>query len=87
VPPPSVIANVGGPQISSANPQICGLKICLSFADLPQIRQFEDLLFADPIIFGGLKNFRKSSNTYFSPNQYKIKMLSFKFKDNFWFLG
>ena len=47
------------------------------------MRQFEDVLFADPIIFGRLKNFRKSSNTYFSPNRYKIKMLSFKFKDNF----
>jgi hypothetical protein len=59
---------VGGPQTSSGNPQICGRNFLLSFADLPQMWQFEDLRFvyhtfckfadlrlADPIIFADLK--------------------------------
>jgi hypothetical protein len=40
-------AEVGGPQISSANPQICGLKKFVIFSDLPQVWQFADLRFAD----------------------------------------
>jgi hypothetical protein len=39
---------VGGPQVQQiANPQICGLRI----GDLPQMWQFLDLRFADPVFF------------------------------------
>ncbi len=36
---------------ASENPQICGLTKLVTFADLPHVRQFAKLQFADPIFF------------------------------------
>jgi hypothetical protein len=44
-------SEVGGPQISFANPEICGLKKFVIFADLPPVWRFGVLRFADPIFF------------------------------------
>jgi hypothetical protein len=47
---------VDGLQTSSANHKsTCGLIKIVRFADIPQMWQFADLLFADPSFFAGLK--------------------------------
>ncbi len=61
--------------------------------------QFADLRFAghlffvicgsaicDKIIFGGFKTSANPEIHNFSPYKYKLKMHSFKFKDDFWLL-
>ncbi len=65
-------------------------KIC-RFADLRFANHiflwFADLLFADPVIFCGHKTSAKPQIHKFYPYRFQLKMLSFKFKDDFWFLG
>ncbi len=48
---------------------------------------FADLRFADPIIFCGFKTSLNPHIHNFSLYKYMLKMLSFKFKVDFWLLG
>jgi hypothetical protein len=79
---------VGGLQVSSENRKSANLRtlIFFRFADLPQMLQFADLrpnIFAicGPNYFGGLKTSANTVHT-FSPHKYKLKIVSFKFKDD-----
>ncbi len=49
--------------------------------------KFADLRFADPIIFSGPETSANMQIHNFSPYNYKLKMLSFKFQDDSWLLG
>ncbi len=81
----------------SQNPQIFGLQFLLRFADLPQMWQFADLRFADlrfllfaglrfagSIIFCGLTTCANPQIHNVYPYKYKLRMLSFKVKNDFW---
>ncbi len=63
----------------SANVAICGFAISGSYIFLDLRWDLQTQLFF--AVF-----FCKSSNTYFYPYQYKLKMLLFKFKNGFWLL-
>jgi hypothetical protein len=54
------------------------------FENLSKMWQFANLRFADlrTKFFGGLKTFTNPQMHNFYPNKYKLKMLSFKFKDD-----
>ncbi len=79
------LPKVGGSQISSANIKFADSNF-EGFADLPQMWHIAGLRFADPIIFFELKTSANPHIYNFSPYKYKFKMLSFKFKDDFWLL-
>jgi hypothetical protein len=79
---------------SQLNPQIYELvfifaNFCgnLRFCDLQTTYIFAICGFADLIIFCGLKTSANPQTHNFSLRRYKIKILSFKFKDDFWLLG
>ncbi len=84
---------MGGPQISFANREsaICGHNF-FRFADLPQMWQFTFLGFAVRIFFAicepnFLHNSANANTWFFILTSISIKMLSFKFRDDFWLLG
>jgi hypothetical protein len=59
------------------------------FLDLRTFRTCGNLQICDlwNQFFGGLKTSANPQKHNFFPEKYKLKMLSFKFKDEFWLLG
>jgi hypothetical protein len=83
------LTKVGGPQVSSANPQICGLTF-LGLRSFRKCGHFWTIFFGDlrmfdmqiQLFFADLKLPQIRKNVILSPYKYKLEMLSFKLKDD-----